>query len=118
MTPTGIRLGRQYESKTFAVSVTDGDVLQLLPADSNRVALVVALRDGALSSDTKLIAIGPKIDGVVIPVTTLSAGHPVCNLQVVTIGSALFQEMWVDNTSGDTLVLGVTNVLQKKELPQ
>lgn len=118
MTPTGIKTGRQFDSTTRSVALPELAVTLLASGDGNRVGLVVAL---AATSVVLLgqsgIAIGPTIAGAVVPLTTLSAGHPVCYLSVDKIGPMLFPALSAYQESGNALVLGVTIIRQVQELP-
>lgn len=117
MTPAGIKLGRQFDSRVTSVQVTAESVASLVGADANRVALVVALPAWQDPDIDGSVTIGPVINGVVVPLTTLSAGHPVCYLSVDKIGSALMLALSANNMVTSTVTLGVTIVRQVQELP-
>lgn len=117
MTPNSIRTGRQFDSATSAVVATAGANVQLATGDANRVGLVVALPASATAALDGVVAIGPVIDGALVPLTTLSSGHPVCYLSVDKIGSALFPALFVRNGCTGNLTVGVTTIRQVQELP-
>jgi hypothetical protein len=118
MTPTSIRTGRQFDSVTVGRTIIDGETPVVAPPDANRVALSVAL---TYTGPTDLagggLIIGPRINGVVVPLSCLTAGHPACYLSVDKIGSALFAELYARQASGADIAIGVTTVRQVQELP-
>ena len=117
MTPAGIRLGRQYDSRVTAQSVTSGGTVEILKGDANRVALVVAVSQILIADWDGLIIVGPVANNVVTPLTVLTPGHPVCYLSVDKIGSALFTALSVTNDCSGDVSLGITVVRQVQELP-
>ena len=117
MTPTGIKLGRQFDSTIQGIDVTNSGAIKIAPGDSNRVALAAALGGLLVSELDATVMIGPKVNGFVVALTTLSAGHPVCYLSVDKVGSVLFSELFVQTDASATFVLGVTIVRQVQELP-
>lgn len=117
MTPAGIKLGRQFDARTFRIAALAGDVTSIVPGDSNRVAVAVAIGPGMLVSADEVIMIGWQ-DGVEFtPVTTLTIGSPKCFLSVDAIGSLVMRELFVNNRGSNDGFVGVTIVRQVQELP-
>lgn len=118
MSPTTIRTGRQFYSMPALVSLPNAAETQVATGDGNRVGLVVALTvAGAAQLAATAIAVGVVVDGSLIPLTTINAGHPVCYLSVDKIGPILFAPIVATQTSGGAVVVGVTTVRQVTELP-
>lgn len=118
MTPTAIRTGRQFDSLTSAFSVPNATNTLIAPGDSNRVALVVSI--GAIDPADLIttVLVGPIVGSAVVPLTTLTSGHPTCYLSVDKIGPALLQPIYILQSIGASLSVGVTIVRQVQELPK
>lgn len=117
MTPFAIITGRSFQTKSANVSVATATNTSIAPGDAKRVALVVALSEADAKVATMAVAIGPLANGVVVPLTCITPGHPVCYLSVDKIGNAFFSELFAVQTSGAAALLGVTQVQQTQELP-
>lgn len=117
MTPTGIRLGRQFDAQTSSLDIGAGQQRRIATADANRVALAVAIQAVDLTAMGQPIPVGPFIGTTVVALTALTGGHPACYLSVDKIGSVLFAEIWLNNTQSDDITVGITIVRQVQELP-
>lgn len=117
MTPTGIKLGRQYDARFASYSMNDAGQQKLVDADANRVALSASIGELVAALANLQVIIGYRVAGTFQALTCLTSGHPACYLSVDKIGTAVMGEIWAVNRSGDVVEVGVVNVRQVQELP-
>lgn len=112
MTRNSIETGRGFAVTTTGVTVNDDSQAQLVSARGDRVALSVAAPGDAFPTATSAYTIGIVVGGVLVPLTTLTTGHPACYLSVDKIGSAICPVIVAYNHTGNAVTLGVTEVRQ------
>ena len=116
MTPVGIATGRGFESIPARVALPAATETELVKGNGNRVALAVAGLVNADWTSTVCVIIGPKVDGAIVPVATLTAAHPSCYLDVSHLGNAIFAPLFALGNMLNVQVIGTVDVRQNRPL--
>lgn len=110
-------MAKLYDSQTSVATVANGASRADLPADKNRVGLGVAVSTSALATWAGTVDVNMVDGSLIVPLTVLTPGHPVCWLSFDYLGSAILGIIRITNNSGQSVNVGVTNVLLKSEYP-
>jgi hypothetical protein len=110
MIPAGIYLGRAYDAFVSEVTLFDGDNVQILAADSNRLVLSFAPGSLGFSVAGLRVAVGVRIDGFTVPLAVLTQTNPTAKFTFDEFGSIICQEWWASNQSGDNLNISIANI--------
>lgn len=108
MTPRSIETGRGLTATTSLVAIDSTASAVLAPADASRCSLTAAVAGDAFTDAVKGIGIGVLVSGTLVPLTCLTAGHPVCYLSVDKMGTLVTQEIRATNLSGGNVTIGVS----------
>ena len=117
MTVEDIYLGRQFDVATSAVPLTIGVEVEVLPADSNRVAVRFATDSQPLQEPLNRVLIYTKVGGAPVPLAALTPESLSAELTVATLGSAVFAQFFAILAAVEDGALGVVNVRQVQEVP-
>ena len=117
MTPTTIRTGRAFSYQTAQQTVTQGAADPLIGADSNRIGIAAAISwtAGAVTTDV-CVGIALRRDTQFVHLTTLTAAHPACWLDVAHLGPAILEPLFVTSSGQDNMVVSLTVTRQIQEL--
>lgn len=117
MTPTSIKTGRGFSADSKLVPITGLTTDAVLPADGNRVGVALAIKwaygavEGAI-----IVAVGPIIDGALVPFTLLNPTRPACYLDVAHLGPMIAAPLFYQMLGDEVAELGVTQVRTIREL--
>lgn len=117
MTPTGIKLGRQFDAQVTAFTLAADSAQLVAPGDGNRVAVSASISNADGVGATALVLIGPKVGNAVVPLTALTPGHPTCYLSVDKLGSLVVQPLFVISSNDPPPSVAVALIRQVQELP-
>lgn len=88
-----ISLSDHTDAKTLAPVTVGTSAVELLVADRNRLVVFVSWHPGTQILTAESVRVGVLVAGVVHPLTTLTLGHPACQLRIDTYGSLVKEQI-------------------------
>lgn len=80
-------------SRSQQTSITAGDTQPIIPGNGSRIRLIISTNLTAFQT-TAAMDIGPRVNGVVVPITRLSANLPTVVLRVEDYGDILLGQLF------------------------
>ncbi len=105
-----IKIGRNTQAKAYSADLASATPVSFAPGDAARIAVIVNVLKWANDNIVRTASVGVMLDGLFIPLATVSLGSPTLYVRIADVGTLIQQELFWQNQGGDTASLRVATL--------